>query len=93
MTETLQVVSPARRLGGRIVLTGMVSLFIGLILLLIGMFLLYRMSNPIGNSFLTGGKLFAGLWLPLVLLGAVLRIVNPATPESSQANVGSESSQ
>lgn len=93
MTEALQAVSPARRLGGRIVLTGMVSLFIGLALFVIGMFLLYRMSNPIGNSFLTGGKLFAGLWFPLVLLGAVLRIVNPPTPEPSQADADSQSSQ
>ena len=92
MTEASQAVleSFPRRLGGRFVLAGMVSLFVGLLLFIAGMFLLYRMSAPIGGSFLTAGKAFAVLWFPLVLIGAFLRIVNPEHSASSDRNVGGQ---
>jgi hypothetical protein len=69
--------SAARRLGGHLLLSGMVSLFIGLTLFVIGMFLLYRMSNPAGNKVLTAGKIFVALWLPLVATGALIRVGSP----------------
>lgn len=61
------VENPARLLAGRVILSGMVSLFVGLALIIIGMFLLERMGVAAGNGFLTAGKIFTGLWLPLVL--------------------------
>ena len=66
--------NPARLLAGRVILSGMVSLFVGLALIVIGMFLLERMGIRAGDGFLTAGKIFTGLWLPLVLFGALMRM-------------------
>lgn len=81
--------TPSRLLAGRVILSGMVSLFVGLTLFVIGMFLLERLGNAAGSGFLTAGNIFTSLCLPLVAFGALLRITNP--PESKAEGPGADS--
>ena len=80
---------PSRLLAGRIILSGMVSLFVGLALIVVGMLLLERMGIAAGNGVLAVGKILTGLCLPLVAFGALMRIVSPE-PTADDSGTGDE---
>ena len=67
----------ARRFGGHLILSGVLCLFCAMLLAIPGMFLTVRLNNPAGEAFLALAKLFAALWLPLIGIGAYVRMTNP----------------
>lgn len=73
----------ARRFGGHLILSGVLCLFSAMLLAIPGMFLVARFNSPAGEPFLALAKLFAALWLPLVGIGAFVRVTNPDTEDTS----------
>jgi len=67
----------ARRLGGHLVLSGVLCLFSAMLLAIPGLLLVARFNNPAGEPFLALAKLFAALWLPLIGVGALVRLTSP----------------
>lgn len=81
-----------RKFGSSLVLAGMLCLFIAMALAVVGMFLLMRLDNPSGDNFLIIAKVFAGLWLPLIGIGILVRITNPESSPSGDTGANDSSS-
>lgn len=76
----------ARQFGGHLILSGMLCLFSAMLLAILGMFLTLRLNNPAGTSFLALAKFFAALWLPLIVIGAFVRMTNPDTESAERSS-------
>ena len=73
----------ARRFGGHLILSGVLCLFSAMLLALPGIFLVARFHSPAGESFLALAKLFAALWLPLIGIGAFVRVTHPERQDTA----------
>jgi hypothetical protein len=82
----------SNKLPGRLVLFGFASLFVAMALGLTSLALLTRGGG--GGTLLSLAKFFGVLWLPFVILGALVRISNrkPAPDASVHEDEGSGTS-
>lgn len=73
------------RWAGRLVILGMVSLFLAM-LCAIGSFAMLARGPGGGVALMNFAKIFGFLWLPLIGLGALIRVANNAQDEKAGAD-------